>query len=425
MVKEMSLDSLKVAIPKRIKELWNYKIVKIAVLIHTFYAVFSIIFVIMVLRDLSDYYVYYKSAGIFIENIQDLYNQSNYPYAYRYFPLSAVFYIPFYLMGFELGFVTYVILNLFLCILTSVLLYKIVMKTRGKSHEQGDERLILYLCLFFMGLPHLSNYILGQNNLLVTFMMILSLYLFSKHDTIKMEFIASLILGISIIIKPITITIVPFLLFIEFDYDRKRFRFDFIKSFIRILGCLIPLALNLIYFIVFPQLWDDFLQTNFTGTNPVDINFSFSLTKLIINGFHTLGASYSQLLILIIIFLLFGGSSFLIYVFRKNKAYPIIFGYIYSVLITLIVYFDSWDHHLLTLTPLLIIMLFILPRNSEITKKYIKPGFMFLNFLDIGFFALFLLIYTFFPFNFVPTVILILIFYGISYYCLSTKTSEL
>lgn len=420
----MNLNYLKDPLLKRIKELWAHRIFKIAVLVHTFYVIFSIIFVIMVLRDLSDYYVYYKSSGIFIENIQELYNQSNYPYAYRYFPLSAVFYIPFYLMGFELGFIMYVILNSFLCILTSVLLYRIVMKTRGKNHEQGDERLILYLSLFFMGLPHLSNYILGQNNLLVTFMMILSLYLFLKHDSIKMEFIASLFLGISIIIKPITITIVPFLFFIEFDYVRKRFRFDFIKSIIRIIGCIIPLALNLVYFILYPKLWDDFLQTNFTGTNPVDINFSFSLTKLIINGFHTFGAAYSQLLILIITLLLFGGSGFLFYVLRKKTSYSIFFGYIYSVLITLIVYFDSWDHHLLTLTPLLVIMLFILPRNSKITRKYIKPGFMFFNFLDIGFFGLFLLIYTFFPFNFVPTIVLIIIFYGISYYCSSTKTSE-
>jgi len=417
----MGINSLKETLLTRLKELWAYKIFKIAVLAHTFYAVFSIIFLIVALRDLSDFYVYYKSAGIFIEDIQELYNQSNYPYAYRYFPLSAVFYIPFYLMGFELGFIFYVILNYFLCIIISILLYKIIMKIRGKDHEQGEKRVVLYLCLFFMGLPHLSNYILGQNNILVTFMIILSLYLFLKHDSIKMEFIASLLLGISIIIKPITITIIPFLLLIEFDRNSKRFKLDFIKSIIRIIGSLIPLALNLIYFILYPKLWDDFLQTNFTGTNPVDINFSFSLTKLIINGFHSFGAPYSQLMILFITLLLFGGSGFLFYVFRKKIKHPILFGYIYSVIITLIVYFDSWDHHLLTLTPLLIIMLFFLPRNSKITKNYIKLGFVFFSFLDIGFFALFLLIYPFFPFNFVPTIVLILIFYGISNYCLEDK----
>ncbi|TFG00203.1 MAG: DUF2029 domain-containing protein, partial [Promethearchaeota archaeon] len=349
----MSLNSFKETLIKRFKELWVHRIFKIALLIHIFYVVFSIIFVIVILRDLSDYYVYYKSAGIFIEDIQELYNQSNYPYAYRYFPLSAIFYIPFYLMGFEIGFIFYVIFNSFLCIITSVLLYKIIMKVRGKGHEQGEERVILYLCLFFMGLPHISNYILGQNNLLVTFMMILSLYLFLMYENVKIEFIASLILGISIIIKPITITIIPFLLFIKFDYQNKRFTINFIKSIIRIIGSLIPLALNLVYFVLYPKLWDDFLQTNFTGTNPVDINFSFSLTKLIINGFHTLGVSYSQLLILMIVFLLFGGSGFLFYVFRRKTTYSILFGYIYSVIITLIVYFDSWDHHLLTLTPLL------------------------------------------------------------------------
>lgn len=415
----MSLNSLKLTLKKRIKELWNYRIFKIAIFVHLFYAVFSIIFMIFLLRDLSDYYVYYKSAGLFIEDIQDLYNQSNYPDAYRYFPLSTVFYIPFYLMGFELGFILYVILNIFLSLFISVLLYKIIMKVRGEGHEEGDDRIIFYLCLFFIGLPHLSNYLLGQNNLLVIFLILLSLYLYLKYANIKMEFIASLMIGISIIVKPITITIIPFLLFIEFDHDRKRFRFDFKKSVIRIIGSLIPLSLNLFYFLVYPTLWNDFLQVNFTGTNPVELNFSYSLTKLIINGFYVFGVPYSQLLILFIILLFFGGSGFIFYIFRKKIAHPIIFGYLYSVLITLIVYFDSWDHHLITLNPLLILMIFYLPRNSKITKNYIKPGFLFFNFFDIGFFALFVLIYTFFPFNFIPTIVLILVFYGLSKYCIN------
>jgi hypothetical protein len=409
----------------RIKELWKYRIFKIAIIIHTFYVVFSILSVILVLKDLSDYNVYYQSAGVFIKNIQDLYNQSNYSYAYRYFPLSPVFYIPFYLMGFELGFILYTIFNSFLCIVISVLLYKIIMKIRGDGHEQGDERVIFYISLFFMGLPLFSNYILGQNNLLVTFMMILSLYLFMKSSEIKMEFIASLVLGISIIIKPITITIIPFLILIEFDYNHKRFNFKAKKSIMRVIGALIPLSLNLIYFLLYPSLWDGFLQTNFTGTNPVDINFSFSLTKLIINTFDTLGVPYSQLLIIAITLLLFGGSGFIFYIFRKKITPPILFGYIYSVLITLIVYFDSWDHHLLTLTPLLIIILFYLPRKSETTRKYIKPGFLFFNFIDLGFFGLFVLIYKVFPFNFVPTIVLILVFYGISRYCIKNKTNDL
>ena len=415
----MSLNSLKLTLKKRIKELWSYRIVKIAIFVHLFYAIFSIIFMIFLLRDLSDYYVYYKSAGIFIEDIQDLYNQSNYPDAYRYFPLSTVFYIPFYLMGFELGFIFYVILNIFLSLLISVLLYKIIMKVRGEGHEEGEERVIVYLCLFFIGLPHLSNYFLGQNNLLVIFLILLSLYLILKHANIKMEFIASLLIGISIIVKPITITIIPFLLFIEFDRDRKRFSFDFKKSIIRIIGSLIPLSLNIFYFLVYPTLWNDFLQVNFTGTNPVELNFSYSLTKLIINGFYVFGVPYNQLLILFIILLFFGGSGFIFYIFRKKIAHPIIFGYLYSILITLIVYFDSWDHHLIALNPLLIVMIFYLPRNSKITKNYIKPGFLFFNFFDIGFFALFVLIYTIFPFNFIPTIVLILVFYGLSKYCIN------
>jgi hypothetical protein len=376
--------------------------------------IISIILILVWFENLSDFKVFYKATEVFINDISDLYNRTNYPYPYRYFPLSVIVFIPFYFMGFDLGFIAFTIFNLFLNFIICIYVYKIIILTRGEDHEKEDRRIIHYLCLYFMGLPQVSNYFLGQNNLIVTLMIILSLFTFLKYDNLKMEFLGSLLLGVSIIVKPVTLAMIPFLLLIRFNIKEKRVEFKFTKSLVRVVGCLIPLSLNIIYFFLVPGLWNDFITTNFTGTEPVDINFSFSVSKIIINLYYFLGLNYNQMLILLIVLIIFGGLGFMLYITRRFNNNYLIYGYVLGILITLIVYFDSWDHHLLSFTPLLIIIIFNLPRNSEITRKSIKPSFMFFNFINLGFMGLFVLTVDYFPFNFIPTIFLILAFYGIN-----------
>ena len=90
----------------------------------------------------------------------------------------------------------------------------------------------------------------------------------------------------------------------------------------------------------------------------------------------------------------------------------------------LLSYFDSWDHHLLNLIPLLIIIIFNLPRNSQITNS-IKPSFFFFCFFDLAFVGIWYLIYPLFPYNFECTISLLITFYGISKFCLKKKRDNL
>ncbi|MFX1446837.1 MAG: hypothetical protein ACFFCG_01725, partial [Promethearchaeota archaeon] len=122
------------------------------------------------------------------------------------------------------------------------------------------------------------------------------------------------------------------------------------------------------------------------------------------------------------VLLIIGVVGFVVYVFRRAHVNNLIFGYLFGMLIMFLAYFDTWDHHILQITPLLILVLFNLPRNSELTRKYIKPSFFFLNFFGLAFTGIFLLIRSFFPFNFVSTCFLILVFIGISQYCLKKQS---
>jgi hypothetical protein len=402
---------------QRLIQIFKNHLFQYSFLINILYMIISTILILIWFENLSDFKVFYKASEVFINDISELYNQANYPYPFRYFPLSVVVFIPFYFMGFDMGFIAFAIFNLFLNILICIYIYKIIILTHVGNPEKIDRRILNYLCLYLVGLPQISNYFLGQNNLIVNFMIILSLFIFIKYDNLKMEFIASLLIGISILVKPVSLTLIPFLLILRFNIKNKKFEVKVNKSILRVIGCLIPLSLNLIYFFLIPRLWDNFITTNFTGTYPVEINFSFSLSKILINLYHYLGFSYNQMIILVILLIIFGGLGFVFYIMRRFDNISLIYGYLLGILITLIVYFDTWDHHLLNFTPLLIIII-LNSKNSKITRKFIKPSFMFFNFINLIIMGLSVIIFPFFPFDFIPTIFLILTFYGICKYLL-------
>ena len=404
----------------RIKVLWEYNIFKCAVLIHVGYFIVSIILTLVFFRQQNDFLVYYEVGEVVLRNINDLYIEP-YNWPFRYLPLSALYFVPFYLMGFDFGFIVFNLINLILNILICIFLYRIINLVRGKDHETDDKRVVLYICLYMISLPQIFNYILGQVNLYVTLLILLSLFIFLKYSAIKWQLIASIILGLSIVIKPITIFMIPFLIVIQFDLKNKKFKFDISKSFTRLIGIILPLSLNLIMFIIFPRLLQGFIATNFTSSEPSQVNHSFSITKLIINLFYFIGINEGQVLsiqlqLFLIILIMIAIIGFISFITRKNIKHSIIYGYSFGILIMLICYYDSWDHHLLNLTPLLLIIMFNLPRQSEITKKFIKPGFLFLCFLDLAFMGIYFAVKDIFPFNFASTIFLILIFYGLIKY---------
>jgi hypothetical protein len=406
-------------------KLWGYKIFRVTVFIHGFYFIFSIIMTLMFFRNQNDFEVYYRVGELFMTDINGLYDPSNYTgmWPFRYFPISAVFFVPFYLLGFDLGFITFSLVNLLLNVIISVLLYKIIILIRGVDHEKDDKRIITYICLFLMGLPNVFNYILGQINLYITLLILLSLFLFLTREDLKWNLISSIILGFSIIIKPITIFMVPFLLVIKISLKERKFEINPLKSFIRIIGVLLPLTLNTFLFLLYPTLWDGFITVNFTGSDPIMPNHSFSLTKIILNFFGFYSISNNPFLVLLFVLLIIGGFSFIVYVFRRINENTLIFGYTFGILIMLLAYYDSWTHHLLTLTPLLIILIYYMPRDSKITRKYVKPSFFFLNFFDLAFMGIWFITEKFFPYNFVSTIFLLIILYGLAKSCLKIDSN--
>ena len=421
----MTLTVLFIRVFKKLKEFWNEKIFRYAILVQIFYVLLSTILFFLFLYQKNDFVIFYESGRIFLTDIENLYNQANYLWDFRYFPLSAFFFIPFSFLDFGLAFILFNIFNFILNILISLMMYKIIKTIRGSDHETSDKRIILYISLYLMGVPHILNYIYGQINLFITFSILASLLIFLFYKKIKWQLLGSFILGISIIIKPTSFFLIPFLLVIRFDMSTKKLKIDFSTSVVRLFGVLIPVSLNFVLFAVYPKLWSDFLSTNFTGSNPLALNFSFSLTKLVTNFCYFFNIPFNQLIILIVLVGLIGGLGFLSYILRRRDTDYIIYGYTIGIIIMLLTYFDSWDHHLLNLTPLLIITIFNLPRKAKLID-YIKPSFFFFNFFDIIFVGVWFLTYPLFPYNFVGTFFLFVLLYSLTRYLLvkRLKTDE-
>ncbi|MFW9990393.1 MAG: glycosyltransferase family 87 protein [Candidatus Odinarchaeota archaeon] len=415
--------NLKSRIIHRIKELWEQKVFRYALILHSFYFILSIIFFFAFYQKKNDFIIFYNVGKIFLNDIENLYNQTYYLWDFRYLPLSALFFIPFSSLNFQVAFIIFNICNLFLNFLICIVLFKIILLIRNEDHENDDKRVILYISIYLMGLPHVLNYIYGQINLYITLLMLLSLYIFLKYKDLKWQLIGSIILGISIIIKPTAFFLIPFLIIFNINLENKRVTFNFFKSAIRIIGVIIPVLFNFILFLLIPVIWEGFLNTNFTGNNPIALNFSFSITKIIINFCYFYNIPFNQISILLGVISIVGGLGFLIFIINRLEKDSIIFGYAFGVLIMLLTYFDSWDHHLLNLTPILILVIFNLPHKSEITGS-IKLSLFFFSFFDLAFIGIWYLIYPLFPYNIVPTFFLLLSFYGISKYCLQKHNEK-
>lgn len=364
----------------------------------------------------TDFSVFFNAGKLFLNDINNLYDQTNYEWPFRYLPLSALFFVPFYLLGFPLSLIVFNIINLILNFFLSIILLKIINLNQIKKPTNNNE-IILLISIYLMGLPQAFNFVLGQINSYITLLILCSLLIFLKYDKLKWQFIAGVILGFSIILKPITILIVPFLIIFHYDYDNKKIRFTISKSLIRLIGSLLPLFFNLIIFILIPPLWEGFLKANLTGNDPSMVNHSFSITKLLINFIYLIGFTKDQILniqlqVFLLLFVIVGGIGYCTYLFRRSTSNSLLYGYTFGILIILLTYFDSWDHHLLILIPLLIVIFFNLSENYESEKRVIKYSIFFFNFIDLIFMGIYFIIEPFFPFNFGSTVFLILLYYN-------------
>ncbi len=272
------------------------------------------------------------------------------------------------------------------------------------------------------------NYALGQINNLITVFLLLAVYFFLKNSSIS-DFLGGILIGISISIKPLAIFIIPFIIIINWNRKNKKLKIDFKRSSFRLFGVIIPILVSVLFFILYPTLWQGFVDINFSGEyTEEEINNFISITRAILNLFYIMGIQSSKFIIFIIIVLIVDIPGFLIYIFKKNSNVGINEGLIYGMIIMLLVYFDSWDHHLVSLAPFLSIFLITNEFNKKSSRNQIiknfKIGYFLLASIVVPLSGVFFLTYQIFPFNLWASIFLSIIYISLLKYSL-LETEEI
>ncbi len=412
----------------------------IACIVNIFYLILTFIFFYFLNSPLmnideNDYLSFYYAGLNVIEDLPNLYNTLLSPFPFRYLPLSAYFFTPFSLLGLELGYFVFQIFNFFLNILIIYLIYKIIqvyknLRNNSKFNyklnnfkevfdREENESILHQSAIFLIMLPQFMNYFLGQINILVSVFILSSLFYFLKGG-VRNELIGGFLLGLGILIRPTLILILPFLIIFNYDRERKKFSFNLQKSVIRLLGSIILIMLSGIYFLIYPQMFADFITVNLTGEytyaleGGIEINPSFSLTRIVLIFFQLITVDVNGFLVFIVITLVILIPIYFLYIQDSDHPLNLINGYMAGILVLLIVYFDSWPHHLVVLTPFLVFFILI---NKEFRYyKMFKYLHYLLAILMVIFWGIFYLTYVFFPFNAGGLILLMLLYYCLIVY---------
>ena len=386
-------------------------------------------------RNNNDYLTFHNAGLLAIKDISNLYNSSLYLFPFRYFPLSAYIFTPFSVLGLEVGYFVFQLFNFSLGMINLYLIYKIIqiyinlntksivsfdlVKFRDVFSDPKNESILHQYAVILIMLPQFMNYFLGQINILVSFFVLLSLFYFLK-DGIRNDFLGGLFLGFGILLKPTLILIIPFVIILNYNKENKAYDFHFKRSFIRLLGPIVLLMLSWVYFLLYPQMFEDFIEVNLGGKytyaieGGLEINPSFSLTRIVLTLTEIFGAKLNGFLTLITITLLILTPTYYFFIHNSNKPSNLVEGFLGGILVMLIVYFDSWPHHLVVLAPFL--AFFLLFHKNFKFYKMIKYLYYLLTVLIVISWGIFYLTYEFLPINITGLIIIMTLYFYLLYY---------
>ncbi len=408
--------------------------------INLFYLILTFIFFYFLDNPLmnmneNDYLSFYYAGLNVIRDLPNLYNSSLSPFPFRYLPISAYFFTPFSIMGLEVGYFVFQIFNFFLNILIIYLMFKIIQAYKNLSNDSNfnyklkdfkeifnrdeNKSLLHQYGIFLITLPQFMNYFLGQINIIVAVFILSSLYYFLKGG-FRNDLIGGFLLGLGILVRPTLILIIPFIIILNYNRENKKFTLNLKNSAVRLFGSIILIMLSGIYFIIYPQMFADFITVNLTGEytyaieGGIEINPSFSLTRIVLIFFELISVEVSGFLIFSIITLVILIPIYYLYIQDSDHPLNLINGYLVGILVLLIVYFDSWPHHLVVLTPFLIF--FILINKKFRYYRMFKYLHYLIAILMVIFWGFFYLTYQFFPFNVGGLILLMLLYYCLIMY---------
>ncbi|MDF1541158.1 MAG: glycosyltransferase family 87 protein [Candidatus Thorarchaeota archaeon] len=197
------------------------------------------------------------------------------------------------------------------------------------------------LAILFITPPHILNLVLGQITHLAIFLVLTALYLLQtdENGSVRRFFWIGALIGIAAIIKPFFIVLYAFLIPITFT-EGFSLNIPLRPIFGSALRFLITMIPNLLYFLVFPNAVDGFIQANFSGGLPYQ--HSTSIKQLLVDILSLGDYTFIVLMIMLVI----GSFIFITSYYRFVRTPASEKNYLHHftdvIFLFLMVYAESW-----------------------------------------------------------------------------------
>ncbi|MEX2683495.1 MAG: glycosyltransferase [Candidatus Sigynarchaeota archaeon] len=294
----------------------------------------------------NDYAVYYEFSRFLMQGrLMEIYDDSLIieagTYQFRYFPTFLVLMVPFAVIGdLAISYAVFCISSFGLNVVSIYLIVRTIQKYKPGTN------IAKYIWLFLLSFPQLSNYATGQPTSFVLFCIAASFYYYFNDK----ERQASILLGISMIFKPMMYGIIIFTVLTS-----RSIKQAIKRGFYSVL----PLWIDACLFIAFPSLFQGFLRRNLGEGG----SFQFSSLSFI-NWLVFMVGGYTAILFVTIagIFIIAGYW----YIHKATVTEQrILLSFILGALLFFIIQPQLWMASLVLLIPLLPIAVVLLEKKGE------------------------------------------------------------
>ncbi len=302
---------------------------------------------------MGDFAAYYYAAQEFFVNPTGIYSQL-YPYVYefRYFPAMLIYiFYPLTALPIIPAYVLFTVVSYFINLVNVYLVVEIL----RKFTKNFNQKVIEIFAASMLVLPFwVDFYVQGQISCLLVFVLLLSLHYYLKGR----EVLGSLLLGISLVLKPITFFQIIFIL-VSCLLAKD------IKSVIkRGIFILIPIIPDALLFLTVDGLLDSFLYINFGVFSPAMFsvslsNFFRSILGLPSNGVFIVCLATSVIVGILVLWKI------------KSPQERILFSFIFGIFGYFLTQIDIWTNQFPLVFPFLLLAAGFLPKYVDQKRFFI------------------------------------------------------
>ncbi len=285
-----------------------------------------------------DFRVFYEAGQMFSSSPGEIYTILPNGLPFRYLPTFAAYMSLFTAIPRYVLYLLNISIMMVFQILTVAVVYYICTQRGIATTTKNFEKT---LAILMVTPPHVINFIFGQISHMVIFLVLCALLILivSSEDSIKLFFVAGLLIGLASTVKPFCLVFAPFLIPLSI---RDRYGIgSHIKQVVGvILGGATVLLPNLVYFALYPSALNDFIQINLE--QGLTQHHSTSITRLVLAFIPSSIAMTTQWILIILLGGFVFGMSYIRFLRTPNSEKKYIHHFADMMFLVLLIYPDSW-----------------------------------------------------------------------------------